>query len=241
MHLKAVIGRTVVIGRAIGIAVVLVGLLLGVPPYANTGTHTVGGGSDQFPGSITPPAGAPLGPNVYPSDTAAMQTYTGTLGLAQATSAGTATDPEVWSNLSFDLNLARSVQFGRSGGPSADLTQAGKLEVTWDNDFLSVSHSPQGSTVSPVIPGYQTDITPLDIPNVGGSSSPGFAGGNPSEQSTPLDVPLAGASSFPGFDGGNPRKPTGLDPAVPDAGSALTLFGLALIGLYGMTWRFQVI
>ena len=256
MHLKAVIGRTVVIGRAIGIAVVLVGLLLGVPPYANTGTHTVGGGSDQFPGSITPPAGAPGGPNGYSGDTAALQAYTGTLDLAQATSlqkintrlwtinytaAGTATDPEVWSNLSFDLNLARSVQFGRSGGPSADLTQAGKLEVTWDNDFLSVSRSPRGSTVSPFIPGYQTDITPLDPPHVGGSSSPGFAGGNPSEQPTPLDVPLAGASSFPGFDGGNPRKPTGLDPAVPDAGSALTLFGLALIGLYGMTWRFQVI
>ena len=241
MHLKMIIGRTVVIGRAVGIAVVLVGLLLGSPPYADTGTYTAGGGSRQFLEPITPPAGAPapLGPNVYPGDTAALQTYTGTLGLAQATSAGTATDPEVWSNLSFDLNLARSIQFGRSGGPSADLTQAGKLGVTWDNDFLSVSRSPRGSTVSPFIPGYQTDITPLDPPHVGGSSSPGFAGGNPSEQPTPLDLPQAGGSSFPGFDGGNPWKPTHRDLAVPDGGSTLTLFGLALIGLYGMTRRVQ--
>lgn len=231
MHLKTVIGRTVVIGRAVGIAVVLVGLLLGVPPYADTGTHTVGGGADQFPGPITPSAGASWGPNGYPGDTAALQAYTGTLDLAQATSlqkintrlwtmnytsAGTATDPEVWSNLSFDLNLARSVQFGRSGGPSADLTQAGKLEVTRDNDFLSVSHSPQGSTASPFTPGYQTGITPLDPPQVGGSS-------------------------FPGFAGGNPLGPTDPTPAVPDAGSTLILFGLALIGLYCITRKFQVI
>ena len=261
MHLKAVIGSTVVIGRAVGIAIVLVGLLLGVPPYAGATTHTVGGGSDQFPGSIIPSAGALWGPNGYPGDTAALQAYTGTaytgtLDLAQATSvqkintllwtinytaAGTATDPEVWSNLSFDLNLARSEQFGRSGGPSADLTQAGKLEVTWDNDFLSVSHSPQGSTVSPFIPGYQTDITPLDPPQAGGSSFPGFAGGNPSEQPAPLDLPQVGGSSFPRFSGGHPLGPTDPTPAVPDAGSTLILFGLALIGLYCMTRKFQVI
>ena len=250
MHLKTVIGRTAVIGRAVGIAVVLAGLLFGSPPYADTGTYTVGGGSRQFPGPITPPAGALWGPNGYPGDTAPLQAYTGTLDLAQATSlqkintrlwtmnytsAGTATDPEVWSNLSFDLNLARSVQFGRSGGPSADLTQAGKLEVTRDNDFLSVSHSPQGSTVSPVIPGYQTGITPLDLPQAGGAAFPGFAGGNPSEQPTPLGLPHMGGPSFPRFPGGNPREPTDPVPAVPDAGSTLILFGLALIGLYCMT------
>lgn len=250
MHLKTVIGRTAVIGRAVGIAVVLVGLLFGSPPYADTGTYTVGGGSRQFSGLITPPAGAPWGPNGYPGDTAALQAYTGTLDLAQATSlqkintrlwtmnytaAGTATDPEDWSNLSFDLNLARSVQFGRSGGPSADLTQAGKLEVTRDNDFLSVSHSPQGSTASPFTPGYQTDITPLDPPQVGGSSFPGFAGGNPSEQPAPLDLPQVGGSSFPRFSGGHPLGLTDPTPAVPDAGSTLILFGLALIGLYCMT------
>lgn len=222
-----------VIGKTVGIAIALVGLLLGSPAYADSISYTVGGWSGQFPGSVTPPAGATWGPTGYPGDTVALEGYTGTLDLTPGTYvqkintllwtinytyAGTETDPDAWSDLSFDLTLARSIQFGGLGGPSAQLTQPGLLNVTWDNDFLSVS---PGSMVSLLIPGYQIDITPLGL-EVGGSN---FEGSNPWVQPNQDIMARFVVTSVP----------------VPDAGSTLTLLGLALIGLCGMTRRFQVI
>jgi len=219
-----------VIGKTVGIAIALVGLLLGSPAHADSISYTVGGWSGQFPGSVTPPANAPWGPNGYPGDTVALEGYTGTLDLTPGiyvqkintllwtinyTYGGTATDPDAWSNLSFAFDLACDITIG--GAPTT-LTQGGSLNATWDNDFLSVS---PGSMISLLIPGYQIDITPLGL-EVGGAN---FEGSNPWVQPNQDIMARFVVTSVP----------------VPDAGSTLTLLGLALIGLYGMTRRFQVV
>jgi hypothetical protein len=147
--------------------------------------YSVGGWSQQFPGPVTPPANAPWGPSGYPGDTVALQTYTGSLDLTPGTYvqkintllwtidytyAGTATDPDAWSDLLFTPTADRSMTID-GVGPAA-LSQAGSLNVTWENDFLGLS---AGSTVSFMVQGYQVDVTPLALAEVGGS----FDGNNP--------------------------------------------------------------
>lgn len=150
-------------------------------------SYTVGGwGPTQFPGPVTPPTNAPWGVNGYPGDTVEFQGYTGSLDLAPGTYikpissllwtidytyAGTATNPTDWSDLTFLFNAVRSISF--EGGATGNLTQPGTLEVTWDNDFLSLG---KGLTVSLQVQGYQVDVTPLALNKVGGSN---FSGGNP--------------------------------------------------------------
>jgi len=216
-----------VIGKTVGIAIALVGLLLGSPAYADSISYTVGGWSGQFPGSVTPPAGATWGTDGYPGDTVELQTYTGTLTLASGTyyqkintllwtidyTYGGTSVP--WGNMDFTFDALRNMSF--NGGPSGAIEQSGQLVSGWENDSLGFS---DGSTVSFVVSGYRIDITPLGLAQVDGAN---FSGDNPWTQPN-RDV-LAKFEVT----------------AVPDAGSTLTLLGLALIGLCGMTRRFQVI
>jgi len=156
---------------------------------ATTINYTVSSwGPTQYPASTTPPTDAPWGVNGYPGDTLEMVTYTGTLDLTPGTYnlkintlkwtidytyGGTETQwdyPDHWSDLSFNINTSR----GMSIGTAADsLSQAGLLEVTWFNDYLSFG---SGSTTSFTVQGYQVDVTPLGLSRVAGSN---FSGSNP--------------------------------------------------------------
>jgi hypothetical protein len=147
--------------------------------------YSANGWSQQFAGPVTPPANAPWGPNGYPGDTVALQSYNGTLNLTPGSSvqkvntllwtidytyAGTATDPNAWSDLQFLFNAARNMTIDGVGGT---ITQGGQLDVTWDNDYLGLSG---GGTVSFLVQGYQVDVTPLALAQEGGSN---FDGSNP--------------------------------------------------------------
>jgi hypothetical protein len=175
--------------RKIQIAVITAATLIATAWTANATfvNYTVDGvGPQQFPGPVTPPAGAPHGQNGYPGDTVELQTYTGSFDLVAGTSiqkintllwtidytyAGTATDPNAWSDLSFTLNAARNMTIAGVG--PASLSQAGSLQVTWDNDYLGLSG---GSTVSFYVQGYRVDVTPSMVATTGGSN---FADSNP--------------------------------------------------------------
>ncbi len=148
--------------------------------------YTVDGwGPTQFAGPVTPPANAPWGPNGYPGDTVELAAYSGTLDLTNGsyvlpindllwtidyTYAGTATDPNAWSDLTFDFDALRNITIG---GVSGTLSQPGHLEVTWDNDYLSFSDGPM---LSLTVQGYLVEITPLALAEQGGTN---FSGSNP--------------------------------------------------------------
>lgn len=153
---------------------------------AITINYTVDGWSGQFPGPVTPPANAPWGVDGYPGDTVELQAYNGVLDLVPGsyvlpintlvwtidyTYGGTATDPNDWSDLLFGLNMSRLITF--DGGASGMLSQTGSLEVTWDNDYITVN---QGGLTTVYVSGYRIDITPLGLAEVGGSN---FSGSNP--------------------------------------------------------------
>ncbi|MCC6795737.1 MAG: PEP-CTERM sorting domain-containing protein [Candidatus Hydrogenedentes bacterium] len=159
-------------------------------------SYTVGGWSQQFPGPVTPPANAPWGPNGYPGDTVEFQTYTGMLDLSNPatqilqinellwtidyTYAGTATDPNAWSDLQFNFNALRNISFG--GVPAGMIGQAGQLDVTWENDYLSLANG--GAFVFTNVDGgdgflYEITVAPLGLDEVGGSN---FNGSNPWSQ-----------------------------------------------------------
>jgi hypothetical protein len=112
-----------------------------------------------------------------------VQTYTGSIDLVPGTItqkvntllwtvdytyAGTATDPNAWSDLSFFPDVSRNMTIGSD---TYNLTQSGLLQVTWYTDFLSFD---AGSATSFDVDGYRIDVTLLAVPaaSAGGSSSP---------------------------------------------------------------------
>ena len=161
---------------------------------AATIEYTVSGwGPTSFPSGITPAPDAAHGPNGYPGDTLALQSYTGTLDLTPGTYeqqintllwtidytyGGTGIvgqdDEDHWTDLSFNVNAAPTMSF--AGGPAGPLAESGLLECTWDNDYLSLSGGP---TASFIVGGYEVDVTPLALPETGGSN---FDGDNPWSQ-----------------------------------------------------------
>ncbi len=171
------------------ILTICVGVVLALTVRAGASiSYSVGGWSQQFAGPVTPPANAPWGPNGYPGDTVALASYTGALDLVPGTYTqkintlnwtidytygGTATDwsQSAWSDMEFLFNAVRSISF--DGGASGDLTQGGRLYVTWDNDSLSLS---SGSAVTFFVEGYRIDVTPLGLAEEWGSD---FDGANP--------------------------------------------------------------
>lgn len=152
-------------------------------------SFSVGGTAPTaFPGPVAPPANAPWGTNGYPGDTVQLLgfsnsvpevtgSYTRQINTLQwninYTYAGTATDPDAWGDLSFLFTATHNIDFG---GPSGSLNQPGRLDVTWENDYLSLS---DGTTTTFTVGGFQVDVTPLGFAPVGGSEFPGFPGGTP--------------------------------------------------------------
>jgi len=209
----------------IGLAVVTTIVLAGYA-RADTVAYSVDGvGAMQFPGPITPPNDAPWGANGYPGDTVAIAGYTGAIDLTPGSSiqqigavnwtvnytyAGTATDPNSWSNLTFNFNATSNISI--DGSVVGSLSQPGQLNVQWDNDYLSFS---SGSTTSFLADGYAVQVTPLAISETGAWNWNGVAGdGNPPWPQTPSLELMAefDVTSLP--DGGGPGTEAG-DTAVP--------------------------
>ncbi len=158
--------------RALGAFMAIACLALAGSAQAISIQYNVGGvGPMHFPGPVTPPANAPWGPNGYPGDTVEFGSYTGWLNLTPGsvtqkintllwtidyTYAGTATDPDAWSDLAFDFDAVRNIDLGLGGS----LSQSGHLDVTWFFDALSLS---DGLTSSYFAQGYQIDVTPLGL------------------------------------------------------------------------------
>jgi len=210
---------------ALSFVLALAGSTLATPAYAIVVPYTVDGvAPQQFTAPTTPPANAPWGVNGYPGDTVALQSYTGTLDLSLGTSVqkinsllwtvnytygGTATDPNAWSDIQFNLNASREIHIGAD---TALLSQAGSLSASWDNDYLGLS---SGSTVSLFDQGYRIDITPLEIPSSGATS---FDGDNPWVQPS-QDIFAQFVVT---------QVPDNMV-AAPEPGSIMALLGLALI------------
>ena len=206
----------------------IVFLCLGGIDQAYPISYTVEGwGPTMYPGPVTPPANAPWGPNGYPGDTVEFQTFTGTLDLTPGIStqkintllwtidytyAGTATDPDAWSDLSFNPKTVRNISFD-GGATKYSLSQNGLLEVTWDNDYLSFSN---GTTTTIVVAGYRIDITPLGLATAEGV----FSGGNPWVQ--PSREVMARFEVT----------------AVPEPG-ILILLGIAMSAIGAASWRLR--
>jgi hypothetical protein len=155
------------------VVLTLVNVLAPATVLAATVSYTVDGwGPTQYPGPVTPPAGAPWGQNGYPGDTLELLTYTGTLDLTPGsytqalntlawtidyTYGGTATDwsESAWSDLFFNVNAVRNISFGAVQG---SLTQTGTLESTWNYDSLTLN---AGHGIALLVQGQRVDITPL--------------------------------------------------------------------------------
>lgn len=188
-------------------------------------SYTVEGwGAQSFPGPNPAPATAQWGANGYPGDTVALQTYTGDVALTPGsqtlkintllwdinyTYAGdgdSITPDDPWSELNFAFTALRGMTIG---GVAGSISQNGKLDVLWDNDYLSLL---DGATITFQLPGYQIDVTPLGLAPEGGSNFDGFPGGTPWSQPN-RDV-------LARFD----------VTAVPDGGNTLMLLGVATLG-----------
>ena len=157
------------------------------PAQASISYSTLDGVAMQFPGLVAPPANAAhvLDGQGYPGDTVELQGYTGMLSgpgtfvqkintlhwTIDWTYAGDGiadSNPDVpWSELLFNIDASQSMTVGSS---SDNLSQAGTLEVNYDNDFVSLS---DGSTTSFFVPGFQIDVTPLGIARFGGTNFDG--------------------------------------------------------------------
>ncbi len=183
-----------ILAKTFGAALAIAGLAVALPAHAVLVSYTADGWTQQFPAPTTPPANAPWGVNGYPGDTVGLETYTGSFELTPGTSVqkintllwtidytygGTATDPNVWKDVSFTPTAIRNMTIG-GVGPQA-LSQGGALTCTWENDFLGLS---PGSAVTFIVQGYQVVVTPLALANIGGNN---FDGSNPWVQA-PRDV-----------------------------------------------------
>jgi hypothetical protein len=143
----------------------------------------------SYPGPVTPPAGAPHSVDGwgYPGDTVTLGSANGSGSFALVNGAtyynmpigtllwggdytynGTATQwdyPAHWTPLTFTINATRSITIGTGTG---NISQVGTLNVTWADDYLSLSAGPMASVL--VLDGvqwYQVDITPNSLPSVG--------------------------------------------------------------------------
>lgn len=169
--------------------------------YATSISYTVGGWSQQFPNSVTPDPNSPWGVNGYPGDTVEFQSYMGTLDLSNPATQilqinellwtidytygypeGTTSDwsQSAWTDLQFNFNALRNISFG--GVPAGSIGQSGQLDVTWDNDYLSLANG--SSFVFTNVDGgdgflYEITVSPLGLNEVGGSN---FSGSNPWSQ-----------------------------------------------------------
>lgn len=159
------------------LTILLAGMALASTAAAATVNYTVGGwGPLQFPAPTTPPETAPWGPTGYPGDAVELQAYTGTFDLTPGMSVqkintllwaidytygGTATDPEAWSDIPFAISAPRSMSVGASNGA---LAQAGALNCTWENDYLSFA---AGSAMDFIVVdsglSYAVHVTPLAL------------------------------------------------------------------------------
>jgi hypothetical protein len=188
------------------VAATIVVLAVALPVRAVLVSYTVDGwGAQNFPGTAadTPapappnvpagdyPSGNYWGPDGYPGDQVAVQSYTGTLNLTPGTTIqqinvlnwtgyytyagdGNPSDPnEGWQQLYFNFGTPRSLTID---GQTAPLSQGGLLQCLWDNDYLSVS---DGSTVSLYVDGYRVDVTPLGLPAAGAGWSGSIPDGVP--------------------------------------------------------------
>lgn len=190
------------LAKTMTMTVAILGLALAGPAAAVTVSYTVGGtGPLHFPAATPPPAGAPWGENGYPGDTVELQSFTGSLDLYPGTSVlkintlhwtidytygGTASCwdyPACWSELSFDVNAARSITVHTANGA---LTQTGLLECDWDNDYLGFNG---GSTVSFVISGVTVHVTPLAVARYGAFWGKPSLLPDPSPQGILCDIP----------------------------------------------------
>ena len=163
-----------IVRKALSAALAVAGLAAASNAQAVLVTYTVDGvAPQQFPAATTPPANAPWGVNGYPGDAVELQSYTATVDVpigisyqqintllwtVNYTYGGTATDPNDWSELLFNVDGSRGMSIAGAG--SGTLSQGGLLDVGWDNDYLSLS---AGSTISFTLGGYQIDVTPLAL------------------------------------------------------------------------------
>jgi PEP-CTERM motif len=158
----------------------LVIFVMAMSAGATTVNYTVSGwGATQFPGPVTPPAGAPHSVDGwgYPGDTVTLTGNSGSFDLVDGASYtlkintlqwgvdytynGTAAAwdyPDNWPDLTFAIDAAQSITIGAATG---NISQAGTLQATWNDDYLSFSAGPIASIY---VQGYRVDITPLSLP-----------------------------------------------------------------------------
>ena len=158
-------------------------MTLALTASATMVSYSVGdSGPTSYPGPVTPPAGAPHSVDGwgYPGDTVTLQAGSGSINLADGatgtmnigtlawgvayTYGGTATSwaEADWADLTFTINALRSITIGTATG---NISQAGTLESTWNDDFLSFSAGPMASLfVQDGAQLYRVDITPNSLP-----------------------------------------------------------------------------
>jgi len=221
----------------IGLITLVIAVVSVTTASAGPISYSLGNWSQQFPGPVTPPAGAPhsLDGWGYPGDTVTFQggsgsfdlvdgaTYTMSIGTlvwgVDYTYNGTATAwdyPANWPALVFGINASRSMTIGTASG---NISQAGTLESTWFDDSLSLSGGPMSSVY---VEGYRVDITPNSLPV---ATVDNFGAGDPPA-------------------GGFPQTPRNMTAtfhvsSVPDGGMTVTLLGCALMGLGALRRKFR--
>ena len=215
-------------------------LACSLPVAAVTVSYTLGDWAGQFPGPVTPPAGAPHSVDGwgYPGDTVTLEDGTGQINLSDGASGtmsigtlkwgvdytyngtGTAWDyPANWPDLTFLFTATRTITIGAASG---NVSQNGTLISTWDDDDLSLSAGPTSSVyVEDSGRLYRVDISPESL---GSANVTNFNGS--------IDPPTGGFAQ--------PDRPmtagytvTDLGPVIPEPLTMLGMFlGLGSVGAY---------